>query len=290
MQPLELGTSPAGLSETQREALISLLTDDDPAIHQMVRSRLLSYGQAARDWLRPHTLSDNPVLRRRAREIIGHQNREAADGQFLDFCRRHGEDFDLEEATGLLAHTRYPDLNLDAYTALYDLWAEQLRERLVPGQSARETLAILNRFLFEELGFTGYEQYNDDVDCCYLNRVVDRRRGNPIGLCAIYLFVTRRLQLPVTGIGLPGHFICRYQSSTEEIYLDCFRKGAFLTKRDCYSFLLRSHFDLSDRLLSPVSTRLMLLRMCNNLHQTYAQLEMREESQRVRRYVMALTR
>jgi hypothetical protein len=34
----------------------------------------------------------------------------------------------------------------------------------------------------------------------------------------------------------------------------------------------------------------MLLRMCNNLHQTYAQLEMREESQRVRRYVMALTR
>ena len=89
---------------------------------------------------------------------------------------------------------------------------------------------------------------------------------------------------------MPGHFICRYQSSTEEIYLDCFRKGAFLTKRDCYSFLLRSHFDLSDRLLSPVSTRLMLLRMCNNLHQTYAQLEMREESQRVRRYVMALTR
>lgn len=290
MQPLELVTSPAGLSETQREALISLLTDDDPAIHQMVRGRLLSYGRTACDWLRPYTLSDNPVLRRRAREIIGHQNREAADEQFLDFCRRHGEEFDLEAATGLLARTRHPDLNLAAYTALYDLWAEQVRERLVPGLSAHATLAVINRFLFEELGFKGFEQYNDDVDCCYLNRVVDRRRGNPIGLCALYLFVTRRLRLPVTGIGLPGHFICRYQSSTEEIYLDCFRQGAFLTKRDCYSFLLRSHFDLSDRLLSPVNPRLMLLRMCNNLHQTYAQMEMREESLRVRRYVTALTK
>jgi regulator of sirC expression with transglutaminase-like and TPR domain len=290
MQPLELGTSPAGLSESQREALISLLTDDDPAIHQMVRGRLLSYGPTARDWLRPHTLSDNPVLRRRAREIIDHQNREAADARFLEFCRRRTEDFDLEEATGLLARTRYPDLNLSAYSALFDLWAERLRERLQPGQTARETLGVINSFLFEDLRFTGFEQYNDDVDCCYLNRVVDRRRGNPIGMCAIYLFITRRLNLPVAGIGLPGHFICRYQSSTEEIYLDCFRGGTFLTKRDCYGFLLRSHFDLSDRLLAPVSTRLMLLRMCNNLHQTYAQLEMRDESQRVRRYVTALTR
>ena len=290
MQPLELGTSPAGLSETQREALISLLTDDDPAIHQMVRGRLLAYGRAACDWLQPHTLSDNPVLRRRAREIIAHQNRAAADTAFLDFCRYHGEEFDLEEATSLLARTRHPDLNRAAYTALFDLWAERLRERLTPGQPARETLETINRFLFEELGFKGLEQYNDDIDCCYLNRIVDRRRGNPIGLCALYLFIARRLRLPVTGIGLPGHFICRYQSSTEEIYLDCFRQGAFLTKRDCYSFLLRSHFDLSDRLLSPASARLMLLRMCNNLHQTCAQLEMRDETQRVRRYVTVLTK
>lgn len=290
MQPLELGTSPPGLSDTQKEALISLLTDDDPAIHQMVRGRLLSYGPAACDWLRPHTLSDNPVLRRRVREIIQHHARQEADEQFLRFCRSHGDDFDLEESTGLLARTRFPDLNLAAYTALYDLWAAQLCERLAPLQSGRETLAIINRFLFEELGFAGLEEYSGEIDCCYLNRVVDRRRGNPIGLCTLYLLVTRRLGLPVTGIGLPGHFICRYQSSREEIYLDCFRKGAFLTKRDCYAYLLQNHFDLPDRLLSPVSPRVMLLRMCNNLHQTYAQLEMLDDTRRVKRYVNALTR
>ena len=123
-----------------------------------------------------------------------------------------------------------------------------------------------------------------------MNRVVDRRKGNPIGLCTVYLVLGRRLRLPVTGIGLPGHFVCRYQSSTEETYIDCFRKGLFLTKRDCYNFLLQNHFGLQDRLLSPVSPRLMLLRMCNNLFQTYAQLEMMDEANRVRRYVTALTR
>ena len=290
MQPLEMEISPAGLSQTQREALISLLTDDDPAIYQMVRGRLLSYGSTAAGWLRPHTLSNNPVLRKRAREIIEHQNRATADARFLEFCRRRCEDFDLEEAAGLLARTRHPDFNLAACSALLDLWAETLRERLLPGHNGREMLGVINRFLFEELRFAGPEQYNDDIDCCYLNRVMDRRRGNPIGLCSIYLFLARRLRLPIVGIGLPGHFICRYQTSTEEMYIDCFRRGTFLTKRDCYGFLLRSNFDLSDRLLAPVNARLMLLRMCNNLHQTYAQLEMREESQRVKRYVSALTR
>ncbi|MFM8471291.1 MAG: transglutaminase family protein, partial [Limisphaerales bacterium] len=38
---------------------------------------------------------------------------------------------------------------------------------------------------------------------------MDRRTGNPISLSIVYLAVTRRLRLPVTGIGMPGHFICR---------------------------------------------------------------------------------
>jgi len=46
--------------------------------------------------------------------------------------------------------------------------------------------------------------------------VVDRRKGNPINLCLVYLMLARRLRLPLAGIGLPGHFICRFQTPTEE--------------------------------------------------------------------------
>ena len=57
-------------SDNQRRALISLLVDDDPAIYGMVRAKLLSYGPPAVQWLRPHTLSSDPRMRRRAQEIV----------------------------------------------------------------------------------------------------------------------------------------------------------------------------------------------------------------------------
>jgi regulator of sirC expression with transglutaminase-like and TPR domain len=271
-------------------ALVSLLADDDPAVYGVVRTKLLSYGAAACQWLKPHALSNDPRMRRRASEIIQRLASQRADQRFLEFCQRGGEDLDLEEATGLLAHTKYPDTCLEAYRALYDQWAEAIRDRLDGLRGSEKTLQILNSFLFGELGFAGHEQYAYDPDCSYLNRIADRRRGNPIGLCAIYLFMGRRLRLPIAGIVLPGHFICRYQSSTTEIYIDCFRKGKFMTKAECVKWLLRTNFGLAEGHLSPVSTRRIVQRMCNNLHITYAHLEMADEAARVQRYVMALSR
>lgn len=292
MQALESSPSLDTLSSGQRTALISLLVDDDPAIYQMVRSRLLACGPLAGQWLRPYTLSNDPRMRRRATEIVQHQARLLAHEQLIEFCLRgQGEDIDLEKAVGLLARTRFPEASVEAYSALCDAWAAELRDRLHHQHASTEQiLGTVSRFLFEELGFGGDELYGSDPESCYLNRIIDKRTGNPIGLCALFLFITRRLRLPVAGIGLPGHFICRYQSSTKEIYIDCFRKGMFLNKGDCIKYLLQTNFGLAEGHLSPVSSRRILLRMCNNLVNTYGHLEQTEEAARVHRYIAALTR
>jgi regulator of sirC expression with transglutaminase-like and TPR domain len=241
-------------------------------------------------WLRPHTLSSDPVLRRRCQEIVNRLARSRGDDRFLDFCLHHGEELDLEEAVFLLAQTQYPEAKREAYQALLDFWADQAGERLNRRGPADQVLQGLNRYLFDELGFGGNPYYSDNAENCYFNRVIDRRTGNPISLCAIYLFLARRLALPVSGIGLPGHFICRYQSTTRQIYIDVFRRGRFLTKGDCIRYLVQTNHGLQEGYLSPVSPRRMLLRMCSNLHQTYSMLEMTEESTRVQRYLVALAK
>jgi regulator of sirC expression with transglutaminase-like and TPR domain len=290
MPTIETNEPSGVLPENQRAALVSLLADDDPAVYHLVRSKLIAYGPTACEWLRPETLSSDPRMRRRAAEILQHQARRASDHRFIDFCRRHGEDLDLEEGVGLLAQTRYPEMNGEAYSALFDNWAGELRDRLSARATAEDTLMVLNQFLFEELGFGGNDDYGYQPDCCYLNQIVDKRAGNPIGLCTVYLLIARRLRLPVTGIGLPGHFICRYQSSTTEIYIDCFRKGIFVTKADCIKYLLNSNYGLAEGHLSPVGSKRILLRMCNNLLNTYGHLEMTDEAARIQKYIAALSR
>ena len=166
----------------------------------------------------------------------------------------------------------------------------QGRERLDLRREPKEILTRINAYLFEELGFSGNEENYYDPENSYLNRVIDRRTGNPINLSLLYMLLARRLHLPVTGIGLPGHFICRHQSSAAEIFIDAFNGGKFLSKADCVQYLVHANYSLRDDCLAPVSSRRMLLRICGNLHQIYLRLELAEETTRVQRYLVALAR
>jgi regulator of sirC expression with transglutaminase-like and TPR domain len=278
------------LSESQRTALLTLLADEDPSVYQTIRQRILAFGPTAAEWLRPHTLSRDPTLRRHVQEIVRFFDRQTADNDFLGFCLKHGEGVDLEEGAWLLAQTQYPDINVVGYRALLDSFADDLREELASSGEPAKVLGALNRYLFEDLGFAGNEENYYDPENSYLNRVVDKRAGNPINLCLLYLLVGRRLKLPLAGIGLPGHFICRFQSSSAELYIDAFNRGKLLTKADCVHYLLKGNYSLRDEYLAPVTSRRILLRICGNLQQIYMHLEQAEAATRLQRYMVALAK
>ncbi|MGA3180757.1 MAG: transglutaminase-like domain-containing protein [Verrucomicrobiota bacterium] len=282
---------PSGkLDENQRKALISLLADEDLAVYRTVRQNLLSQGPIAAQWLRQHTLSNDPLLRRRAQEITDHFSRINADTDLLAFCLNQGEDFDLEQGVLLLARTQYPNINIEAYAALLDDLAGELRQRLDFSAEPELILHTISEYLFAELKFLGDETNFYDPDNSYLNRVLDRRKGNPISLSVVFLFLARRLRLPVVGIGLPGHFVCRYQSSRHEIYIDPFRRGRLLSKSDCVKYVMQLRHRFDESCLAPVSARRILLRICANLHQIYTHLKSLDKSERLQRYLVALAK
>lgn len=281
---------PGELPESQRTALLKLLGDEDPAIYHSIRQKILSFGAPAADWLRPHTLSRDPTLRRRTQEIVLRLDRQSADTQFLSFCLKQGEELDLERGAWLLARTQYPEINIEGYQALLDSFAEDLREPVQGARGAEAVLKTINEYCFDRLGFAGNEENYYDPENSYLNRVLDRRTGNPINLCLVYMLLARRLGLPITGISLPGHFICRYQSSAAEWYVDPFGRGKLLSKADCVRYLLQGNYSVRADYLAPVSPRRWLLRVCGNLHQIYLHLEQGEEATRLQRYLVALAR
>lgn len=277
-------------AERERAALLNLLGDADPEVFAAVRERILSHGPSVCDWLRPHALSSDAVLRKHARAILHHLESRDADNEFLSFCLRHGEDLDLETGALKLATTTYPELNPEAYRAVLDQFAQALRERINFNAEPRDQLTVINEYLFKELGFRGNEESYFDPRNSYLNQVLDRRTGNPISLCTVYLLLAKRLLMPLAGIGLPGHFVCRYQSSRDSIYIDTFDRGRLLSKADCVQYLIHSAFGLHEQFLTPVQPRRMLMRMCGNLHQSYLHLEKHDDATRMQGYIMTLSR
>jgi regulator of sirC expression with transglutaminase-like and TPR domain len=277
--------SPTPLSSGQREALFRLLDDENPAVSEVAKQRLISEGHGLIPWLRPHTLSNNHLLRRRAREILLHFEALDADERMRSFCRRAGEDLDLEEGCLRLAQTRFPELNMDAYRALLDDWSTRVTEWMPDDRNAAEgVLSAVHTVLFQQLGLHGNEANYYEPDNSYLSCVIDRRTGNPITLCTIVLLVGRRLGLPLVGIGLPAHFLCRYQSPTSQVYLDAFHGGRLLNRTDCVAFVNKLGRPFEESFLQPVSSRRMLQRMCINLEHAYENLEMRSDLVRIRTY------
>jgi regulator of sirC expression with transglutaminase-like and TPR domain len=282
--------SSSALHEKQCKALLQLLADDDPWVFQEVRRKLFALGDSVTTWLRPHLLSDDPVLRRHAREIISYFGRQEKDTAFLTFCVTQGEDFDLEQALWLLAATCFDGINASGYRALLDSYASDLREQINPAAPAEDILAACNHFLFDRLGFRGNEEHQHDPESAYLNRVIDRRTGSPVSLCSLYLLIAKRLRLPVTGISLPGHFLLRFQNAREEIYVDAFHRGKLLTKIDCLRYLAQTQHAPHEGQVAPVSPRRIVLRLCAALHQIYTQRPDSVEAPRVQRYVIALAK
>lgn len=278
------------LDEKQGRALVRLLADDDRNVYRTVRQKIISCGPSSESWLREHLLSNDPVLRRRTREIVNYFARQTADTRLLAFCLNHGEDFDLEESVLLLSRTEYPTINLEAYSALLDDYAGELRDRLDLNGDPVIIIKTINEYLFRELKFTGDEQNLHNPENSYFTRVLDRRVGSPITLSLVYLLLARRLRLPMVGIGLPGHFLCRYQSTRSEIYVDAFRAGRLLTKADCIKTVVQLRHRFDDSCLMPVSSRRILLRICANLHQIYTQRKSNEQVDRLQRYLVALAK
>ena len=102
--------------------------------------------------------------------------------------------------------------------------------------------------LFRGERFRGDKANYYDPQNSYLNRVMDRRLGNLISLCLVYLFVARRLNLPLVGVAMPGHFILRLQSPTFTIFVDPFNGGNF-TQAECAERLKRCGYGFENDFL-----------------------------------------
>ena len=286
----DVGKTKFDLSDEKRKALLCLLADEDPGIYLPVREKIISLGPHVCDWLKYFVLDENPIVRRRVRDVISHFKRLKADTEFSAFCLNHGEDFELEEACWLLARTVDPEINTEAYRAVLDDYAHDLMHKIDFGSEPESIMAAINRYIFQTQRYQGNEDNYYSADNSYLNRVIDQRQGNPISLCMIYQLVGRRLGLSVTGIGLPGHFLCRFQTPRQDYYIDAFNKGRLLTKTDCMKYLKQAGYEFHETFLMPASSRRILLRMCSNLHQIYQRDNQAADAARLHGYIVALSK
>jgi Tfp pilus assembly protein PilF len=103
--------------------------------------------------------------------------------------------------------------------------ADRLRRSLGDRSDPRQVVSTLNRFLFVEEGFR-YDPVAGDPENYLLDRVLERRQGNCLGLTMLYLALAERLGLPLRGAYVPSHCFPRYEDGAVRINIECADGGA----------------------------------------------------------------
>ncbi len=187
------------------------------------------------------------------------------------------EQLSLAQAALVMAKDEYPQLDIAAYVARIDALAAMLKKRLRSDISPADKLALLNHYLFEELGFTGNTDDYYDPRNSYLNEVIDRKLGIPITLAVLYIEVGRRVGLPLTGVSFPGHFLVKCAVRDGSVVLDAYARGATLGIKDLQKRLrvLSGGVDVAPeavmRLLPAAQPREIVARMLRNLKAIHAE-------------------
>jgi regulator of sirC expression with transglutaminase-like and TPR domain len=256
--------------------LVKLLDDEDENIYASIRERFLSHGNNSSDFLKNYLDDENVLIQKRASEIISTINFEHIENKFRLLSIKNEV---LEEGILYVAGYGYPNLNEGEYIRRLDDMAldieHELSKKNTPAKklNSLETINVISNYLFYQKGFKGNTQNYYDVDNSYINKVMDRKLGIPISLSVIYILIARRLNIPIHGINIPGHFIIKFLSKQDEFFIDPFNNGVAISKSEAMNFInnigmSKEEFDKIPY-LHKASDKEIILRIMRNLIDIY---------------------
>jgi len=175
-----------------------------------------------------------------------------------------GDDADarLDVLAALIGAAFEPTADVDAVVAGLD----ELASHCTP------TFESILTELFANGRLRGNTDDYTDPRNSYLHEVLQRGVGIPITLSVCAIEVGRRLNVPVVGLGLPGHFLVACNGEIADPFNGGVRYAADQLE-PTWQRITGSERPLDPRLSQPVDARSILLRMLNNLKATFVAMD-----------------
>ncbi len=151
------------------------------------------------------------------------RSQPSENGLFQDLIQISEESLNIAERSLLIAKEEYSEIKIEDYVECVDWYARMIKARIAEGDKPKEIINVINEFLFDELEFVYVQTGN--LEDLYLNKVIDRRKGNCVGLSILYLSIAKRLNLPLYGVNVPDHIFVRYDDGEQKINIETGYKG-----------------------------------------------------------------
>jgi len=196
---------------------------------------------------------------------------------------------EIDIASGVLHFSKYWQKmsNVIRYRYMIDDMSSEILKRLNRRNIPRDyrALAVINEYLFDELGFKAVDNADNPQDL-FLHTVLNKKRGYCLSLSILYLSIGERIGIPLCGVAVPGHFFVRYDDGNRMINIETTNAGAFVKNKYYLEKFAPPKNTLYMKNLSPRET---LGCFFNNLGNCYMQITEIENAKHILTLATELT-
>ena len=252
--------------------LIDLLDDPDYEVYNAVSMQLLSKGVSIiPDLELAWEKSSNEIVQSRIENILQQIQTNQAYIGLKNWIKSGAEDVLL--GAYWVARNQYSDLLFSKIEREVEKFRNRIWVELNDSLTALEKVRIINHFLYDSYNFSNEQDFMKP-SYCFINHVLDTRKGNPVTLAIIYMAVCWRLDLPVYCLCVPRNFLLVYNDvllDQELFFINPFYKGLPLSRADIEEYLKQMKIESRNEYFHPRSNKACILRLIETLVYIYEQ-------------------
>ena len=265
-------------------ALIILLDDPDKAVYEMVEKEFLDedpgiIGQLEKVW----ETSYDELLQSRIENLIQQIQFRETSRKIKNWSNQ--SHVDLFEGFFLISQYQYPELKLKDIKSKIrkirnDVWLE-ISNKL----TSIEKITVLNHIFYDVNKFSINLSNLQSPQNCYLNQILDTKKGNPISIAILYTLITRELDFPVQLIDFPRNPLLAYvdaelakkahgpdYQSSVLFYINPSNRGAIIGRKEIDFFLKRNEQVSEDLFEKHCEDRVIIKKLIESLISAYDSL------------------
>ena len=271
------------------DALIMLLDDPDNSVFKLVLDELLKEDSSVVDTLEHiWETSIDELVQNRLEIIIQEIQLKDTKEKIKNWADQ--ETLDLFEGFFLISRHQYPEIKFKSIQLQFerirkDIWFE-FRNSL----TALEKIVILNHIFYDHYKFKVDFFNPDSPQNCYVNRILETKKGNPVSIAILYTLIARLLNLPVHYIDFQKNPLVGYFDKEnvqlvhgEDIghsilfYINPSNNGAIIGPKEVDYIQHTSNEADQHKLTQPCPDRIIIKRLIEKLIIGYIELGLRDK-------------
>ena len=259
------------LKDSEIKALVQLLDDEDTEVISHVEEKIMSIGTQIIPLLEQEWESTfNPLIQGRIEDLVHELQFELLKERFEDWKESGAES--LLEGLWIVATYQYPDLEMEELVREMEQFYHELWRHMEDEMSPHQRIKVFNDIFFNQFKFRANTKNFHSPANSMINTVLETKKGNPISLCAVYLLLAQKMELPIYGVNLPNLFILTYKVGDEAFYINVFNRGLIFTKEDIDNYLENLQLEKQSIFYEPCSHLDIVLRALRNLIVSFEKL------------------